>query len=66
MFVARFRDSRMPVARRKTEAAAWRAAEGHGVPMSSIEVVSEAQHQQDRHDIPDMPTFHFNKSRRAA
>jgi hypothetical protein len=66
MFVIRFRDSRMAVCRRRTEHAAWRAAELHQVPMHSLECVTEAQHEADKGDVPEMPTFHLNKTRRAA
>jgi hypothetical protein len=65
MHIARFRDSRMAVARRKTPEAAWKAAMSHGVPGDLIEVVPEAQHEADRGELPDMGTTYLNDQRAA-
>jgi hypothetical protein len=47
MYVARFRDSKAAIARRKTENAAWKAAEGHEVPLDKLEVVPETRHERE-------------------
>ena len=65
MFIARFKDSRMPVARRRTERAAWDAAHSHGVNLGNLEVVPEAQHIEDRGELPDMGTTYLNQQRAA-
>jgi hypothetical protein len=57
MHIARFRDSRMAVARRKTEQAAWRAAQAHGLDLGMLEVVPEDQHEEDRGNLPDYGSY---------
>lgn len=56
MYVARFKDSRRAIARRRTEDAAWRAAQMHDIDLAMIEVVTEQQHLADvREHEPMLP-----------